>query len=102
MPPKKITAENLVLGFWEMQKKGKHTLRNWAIECGVLLDKEVSISKQAIDERLNSNCLKMVESLFKKALNFKYKKAKEKLDSSKELKNINHLLEKKEESVENI
>jgi hypothetical protein len=91
IPPKKITAENLVLGFWEMQKKGKHTLRNWAVECGVLLNKDTSISKQAIDERLNSNCLGMVEILFKKALNFKYKKAKEELNTSESLQNINHL-----------
>lgn len=90
MQPKKITAENLVIGFWEMQKKGKNTLRNWALECGILLEEEGSISKQAINERLNSNCLKMVELIFKRALNLKYKAAQKELENP-DLKGISHL-----------
>ena len=86
--PKKITASNLMIGFWEMQGKGKNSLRNWAIESGMLLDEAISISKQAIDIRLNDNCLKMSKLVLSSALNLKYFEAKEKLENSKELEEV--------------
>jgi hypothetical protein len=72
LAPKKIFAENLLVGFWEMQRKSKNTLRNWAIECGMLLESKQAISKQAIDDRLNNHCLKMVQQLLNQSLNMKY------------------------------
>lgn len=89
--PKKITASNLLLGFWEMQRKGKNSLRNWAIECGMLLDNATSISKQAINERLNNNCLTLMRSVLKKALGLKYSAVKNKLENTEELEDVNIL-----------
>ncbi len=89
--PKKITASNLVLGFWEMQRKGKNSLRNWAIESGMLSGVPTSISKQAIDVRLNDNCLKMSELVLKHALDLKYFEARKKLENSKELEEVHTL-----------
>lgn len=80
--PKKIYAKNLLIGFWEMQRKGKNSLRNWAVECGILLNSKTSISKQAIDGRLNSNCLKMMELILSEALSMKYKFINNKLNST--------------------
>ena len=79
--PKKIFAENLLVGFWKMQSKGKNTLRNWALHCGILLESKNSISKQAIDGRLNEKCLNMTQSILNQALNMKYLAIKSKLDS---------------------
>lgn len=90
-PPKKITASSLMIGFWEMQRKGKNSLRNWAIESGMFLDNPTATSKQAIDERLNLNCLVMMKLVFNKALNLKYSQAKHKLENSKDLAEISNL-----------
>ena len=55
-----------------MQRKNKNTLRNWALECGMLLESKQAVSKQAIDDRLNNRCLKMVQQLLNQSLNMKY------------------------------
>lgn len=78
-----------MLGFWEMQRKGKNSLRNWAIECGILLND--SISKQGIDNRLNDNCLTMMELIFKRALNLKYTKVKKELKGRADLQEVSVL-----------
>ena len=74
-----------------MQRKGKNTLRNWAIESGVLLDTGQSISKQAIDGRLNDKYLIMMELIFKRVLNLKYSETKKKLECTDELKDVHTL-----------
>ncbi|MFK7949606.1 MAG: IS4 family transposase [Saprospiraceae bacterium] len=87
--PKKIYAKNLLIGFWEMQRKGKNSLRNWAVECGMLLNNK-SISKQAVDGRLTDNCLKMMELILSEALTLKYKFINKKLNST-ELNDMKYL-----------
>lgn len=65
--PKKITASNLIGSFWEMQQLGKNSLRNWALQMGLNINE--TITKQAVDERLNENTLIMTKAILRKALN---------------------------------
>lgn len=64
--PRKVTMSSLMMGFWSMMSKGKNTLRNWAVYTGIEIGD--SLSKQAIDKRLNPAMLNTVKSVFKHAL----------------------------------
>lgn len=65
--PKKITATNLIGSFWEMQQLGKNSLSNWGLQMGKNIGQ--TITKQAVDNRLNADTLVMVKAILKKALN---------------------------------
>lgn len=63
----KITAVNLILGFMKMASKGLKTYEDWASETAVLCGR--SLSKQAIEERMNSKTEDMLRLVFEQKLN---------------------------------
>lgn len=65
--PQKITASSFIMGFWQMQQKGKNTLRNWAVQIGNEI--QDSVNKQSLDNRLNPSGLELCKKLLEKALN---------------------------------
>lgn len=67
--PQKLTISSIVEGFWMMQKNGVNTLRNWAVFSGVQLSS--TVTKQAIDNRLNESLLKVLEQTLLHSLNLK-------------------------------
>jgi len=62
--PKKITASSLFLGFWQMQRLGKNTLRNWCLQIGEL--RGGTIEKQSLNERLDKKAVSLAEAVLKK------------------------------------
>ena len=90
--PKKITASNLIGSFWEMQQLGKNSLRNWALQMGLNINE--TITKQAVDERLNENTLIMTKAILRKALNESKssdKKREKWLDEKKKNSNLSSI-----------
>ncbi|MCP4267626.1 MAG: IS4 family transposase [Candidatus Brocadiaceae bacterium] len=70
--PKKITATALLLSFWLMQQVGKNSLRSWVVKMGGLVNK--TISKQALNERLDERAVALGKTTLEKALNLKVDK----------------------------
>jgi hypothetical protein len=62
----KITASNLILGFMQMVSKGLKTYEDWASETAMLCGK--SLSKQAIEERMNFKTETMLRLFFEEKL----------------------------------
>lgn len=62
----KITPMNLILGFMQMASKGLKTYEDWASETAMLCGK--SLSKQAIEERMNSKTENMLRLVFEEKL----------------------------------
>lgn len=65
--PQKITASSFMKGFWQMQQKGKNSLRNWGVQVGSII--QDSVRKQSIDNRLSESGVKLCKMVLKKALN---------------------------------
>jgi len=76
--PKKITATGLVLGFWKLQdgvndtKEASNTLATWCLHTGIL-EEGITISKQALDNRLNERTVELAKLLLQAALDLKVK-----------------------------
>lgn len=67
--PQKLTISSIVEGFWMMQKHGVNTLRNWAVFSGLQIS--TTVTKQAIDNRLNESLLKVLEQTLLHSLSLK-------------------------------
>lgn len=67
--PQKLTISSIVEGFWMMQKHGVNTLRNWAVFSGLQISS--TVTKQAIDNRLNGSLLKVLEQTLLHSLSLK-------------------------------
>lgn len=66
---RKITASSLVFGFYQMKNRGVNSLRNWAVEVGSQI--ETSVSKQAIDNRLNERTMDYLKLVFQQSMSLK-------------------------------
>src|SRR6266568_16800 len=62
----KISAKNLTVGFMKMVSKGINTFAGWASEISVLT--QVTISRQAIDERMTPQTQAMLKELLEEKL----------------------------------
>lgn len=62
--PKKITASSLFSSFWQMQQKGKNTLRNWCLCIGEQIGD--TVAKQSLNERLDEKSVDLCEAVLKK------------------------------------
>jgi len=62
--PKKITASSLFSNFWQMQQKGKNTLRNWCLGIGEQIGD--TVAKQSLNERLDEKSVDLCEAVLKK------------------------------------
>lgn len=68
---KKIRASSLINGFFRMMRQGKHSLRNWAVEIGLLGD--CTVCKSSVEERLNVRTLDFATEILKRVLGCKMK-----------------------------
>lgn len=68
---KKITASSLISGFFRMMRQGKHSLRNWALEIGLLGG--YTVCKSSVEERLNSRTLGLSAEILKRVMGGKMK-----------------------------
>ena len=84
----KITAPNLILGFIQMVSKGLKTYEDWGSETAILCGK--SLSKQAIEERMNSKTENMLRLVFEDKLSslLQNSTVEKTMDSSQKFKSI--------------
>jgi len=66
---KKINPVFLMVSFWLMKRLGKNSLSSWASHLGMLA--KTTISKEALNERLNDRTVSTFESILKNALSQK-------------------------------
>lgn len=64
--PKKLTAQGLILGFWQMQHQSKNSLRHWAMQAS--FEQGSSLCKQSLSERLDERAVELVKGVFKSVL----------------------------------
>lgn len=62
----KITASSIITSFWEMMEHNKNSLRSWALHTGLHIGD--TLSKQAIDQRLNAPMLSTVKRILEQAI----------------------------------
>jgi len=68
---KKITVSSLLKGFWKMQDQQENTLEKWALHSGLELG--TTLSKQAINSRLNATTVELTKVILFQALQLKLK-----------------------------